>query len=618
MKKLLFGFIFFFISFINLAQKENTHWYFGNGAGLKFTNELPVSLQNSDMFTEEGSASVSDSDGNLIFYTDGVTVWDKTHNPTPNGKNLAGHKSSTQAAVIIPNSANKNQYYIFTTDEKGGLNGLNYSIFDVTKNNGLGDVTIKNSRLLFPVCEKLTVAKHQNQKDFWIIVHNWNSDVFSAFLVTEKGVIRAPVTSKVGSVHKDVGTNNNGESIGQMKVSHQFNRIALAITYKANQPIELFDFDNATGLVSNMTTIPTPGFAYGIEFSPDNSKLYVSFLKGEESVVQYDLSSPDIPNSKHVLAYGKEMITYGSLQLAPDNRIYVAKTGKFIDVINQPNLKGNASQYELGGVNLKDRSCVFGLPAITYASAQFNNEEISVKMEPEKPKDIPKPKSVKNMMCNEFVELDAGVSGKVYLWSTGETTQKIKVYVPGNYDVKISKPDNISSETASFVVSDGKPKVFLGNDTVLNCVASIKLDAKNRGFEYHWSTGSRKQIIEVDESGIYSVTVTNGNCRAEDEIRVTFNGTPAIFKALTTFSPENKGFNSLFDFSIIGITDFELTVFNAKNKVIFKTNNKEEKWRGYNSKGEREPNGDYKWSVKYIGPCTEGKYITREGVVRLY
>src|SRR6056297_1634497 len=92
-------FIFFLVLSSQLnAQQEAANWYFGVGAGLSFPgpNDDPVSLNNGRLQTLEGSASISDRNGNLLFYTDGTVVYDRNHNIMQNGNDLKGDISSTQ------------------------------------------------------------------------------------------------------------------------------------------------------------------------------------------------------------------------------------------------------------------------------------------------------------------------------------------------------------------------------------------------------------------------------------------------------------------------------------------------------------------------------------------
>src|SRR6218665_176745 len=112
------------------CQNEASKWYFGSLAGLDFMTNPPTILTNGAMSTQEGCASISNGAGNILFYTDGVTVWNQAHTVMANGTLLQGSFNSTQSGVIIKQPGNSNIYYIFTVDALGGANGLKYSIVD--------------------------------------------------------------------------------------------------------------------------------------------------------------------------------------------------------------------------------------------------------------------------------------------------------------------------------------------------------------------------------------------------------------------------------------------------------------------------------------------------------
>ena len=61
----------FLLSLPLLAQRESTHWYFGDNIGLNFSQGIPQILLNGQLATIEGCSTISDNNGNLIFYTDG-------------------------------------------------------------------------------------------------------------------------------------------------------------------------------------------------------------------------------------------------------------------------------------------------------------------------------------------------------------------------------------------------------------------------------------------------------------------------------------------------------------------------------------------------------------------
>src|SRR5689334_22157659 len=109
------------------AQKERNIWYFGNKAGLDFNTSPPTVLNNSQMNTVEGCSSIADAQGNLLMYTDGMTIWNKNHQVMANGSGLLGSSSSVQGALIIKQPGYANLYYVFTLDDTFGPDGFRYS-----------------------------------------------------------------------------------------------------------------------------------------------------------------------------------------------------------------------------------------------------------------------------------------------------------------------------------------------------------------------------------------------------------------------------------------------------------------------------------------------------------
>ncbi len=113
---------FLFINTSVYAQLEASNWYFGFNAGLRFdpVSNTVTPLVNGQLSTNEGCASISDAQGNLLFYTDGITVYDRNHGVMQNGNGLLGDPSSTQSAIIIPKPQDSDIYYIFTVDTQVG------------------------------------------------------------------------------------------------------------------------------------------------------------------------------------------------------------------------------------------------------------------------------------------------------------------------------------------------------------------------------------------------------------------------------------------------------------------------------------------------------------------
>lgn len=358
------------------AQHENDKWYFGNNAGLDFSSGNPVSISGGQTSVYEGTAVASEeTTGNLLFYTDGISVWNSNHQQMTNGFGLNGHTSSTQSALIV-RKPSTNQYYIFTTGAAvgyfGGYNGLCVSIVDMSLNSGLGDVTTKNQVLLTQSTEKLVAVRHPHCDSYWVIAHGWNSDAFYTYPVSSLG-IGSTIISNTGSIHQDVGSGNNSEAIGYMRASNNGTKLALTTFINMNT-VELFDFNPQGGIVSNGVVIDTYPVSYntgpyGLCFSPDGTRLYVSnnSIANSNALYQYDLtlsSASAIGASQTLIASTSVTgLRYSALQLGPDGKIYMAKyTSNTLDVINNPNALGAACGYVSGAIAFSSGSPSYGLP----------------------------------------------------------------------------------------------------------------------------------------------------------------------------------------------------------------------------------------------------------------
>tara|TARA_B110000003_G_scaffold168666_1_gene168586 strand:- start:4554 stop:11519 length:6966 start_codon:yes stop_codon:yes gene_type:complete len=341
------------------SGNEGNFWYFGQNSGLDFNTGSPVAINDGQLNTLEGCATISDNNGNLLFYTDGSVVYNSLHSIMQNGTGLLGSPSSTQSAIIVKKPGSNTLYYIFTVDGFTGTGGgLNYSIVDMSLDGGLGAINSnKNISLINSTCEKVTAIIHNNGTDFWIISREENSDVFLSFLLTSSGLNLIPVYSNAFSF-----LNNTG---GYLKGSPDGSKIA-ACYFTILAPVEVYDFDNQTGILSNPIT-GTPGYFYGLEFSPNNQILYASEYNSKQ-IHQYDLNL--LPLSHTII--GTTATQSGALQLAPDNNIYVLSYSlTTLDVISDPNILGLSCNYINDAINIFG-STGLGLP--TFFSSIFNTQ----------------------------------------------------------------------------------------------------------------------------------------------------------------------------------------------------------------------------------------------------
>ncbi|MBT8245551.1 MAG: T9SS type B sorting domain-containing protein [Winogradskyella sp.] len=335
------------------------------------------------------------------------------------GNGLLGDPSSTSSGLIIPKPNDPNLYYIFTVDEPhhnnawayptqgpqdingnpinfyqesfgnvpassnvddGFNNGLTYSLIDLSLNGGNGDVVVseKNVPLItydvadfietsYKCSEKITAVAANDCESIWVITHF--RDKFYSFKIDNSGVNPTPQVSEIpGDI--DIVTNGyRRNAIGYIKASPDGSKIAICHNQNANVPgnqVEpftsgsfwVYDFDNATGIVSNGVELLTNISTYGTEFSSDSKKVYVS---GSNAINQFDLDN----NNQQTTVFTTIGGFLGAMQLAPNGKIYVINTfnNNFLDVIENPNEVGFACNYNQNGQALATgTSANLGLP----------------------------------------------------------------------------------------------------------------------------------------------------------------------------------------------------------------------------------------------------------------
>ncbi len=501
------------------TQGESWNWYFGHNAGINFPGGgTPVALTTGQCNTHEGSASISDAAGNLLFYTDGNTVWNRNHLVMTNGTGLLGHWSATQSAVIFQQPGSSTRYFIFTADELGQPNGIRYSEVDMTASGSLGAVTANKNIFLFASStEKLLAVRHCNNKDLWIITHDMDSAVFRSFLVTSAGVNAVAVLSHTGIT-------GYGYVAGQLKASPDGKKLAAAI-YDPENRIELYDFDNSTGQVSNALLLPQQ-FAnagegpYGCEFSPDGTKFYGAVISLGD-IYQWNLcagSNNAIKASTVKVATSFKWL--GAMQLGPDGKIYVVRLDTtWLGVINNPNALGVACNYVDDGVSLNGKNGSLGLPnfvsyytrpvlapvtaTVTCMNVSFTAPVIAAN-------NCSSPTNVNVSYIWSFGDVASGVANT----STGVNPNHI-FSADGTFSVSVILDYSCNSDTLykSITVKQlavntisTNVKCNNGNDGF----AQVMINSGTAPYSYSWSVGTATTTaVSGLSAGVYTITVSD-------------------------------------------------------------------------------------------------------------
>jgi gliding motility-associated-like protein len=364
-------FILVIVLFLSLpsAAQQNNIWYFGLKGGLNFNpvpgSPSPVAIGNSAMIANEGCGSICDINGQLLFYSNGVTVYNRKHEVMLNGDNLAGNISSVQSCLIVPIPGSDSLYYLFTSDavENNYARGYCYSLINMKRDNGFGEVVAKNILLQASCTERLTAVRHANGLSVWVITNDNNSNTFRAWLVGCNGLQATPVVSNVGVVlDQDIIAN-----VGMMKVSPDGKQLCQThFPLFDNVPnfAQLFDFDNATGIFSNPRSIDFPDAQFlTCEYSPDSKLLYM-VRTFDKAIDQLEATLPTVASilaSRVTINTGTA--SFMGVQLAPDGKIYLAWQSTSLGAINRPDTKGLGCNYQQAQIKLNNSASYLGLPA---------------------------------------------------------------------------------------------------------------------------------------------------------------------------------------------------------------------------------------------------------------
>ena len=347
--------------------KDAYYWYMGRPKGLNFNTTPPEVLTNGLSYATMGGGTASDPvTGQLLFYTDGLKIWNKNHTVMTNANSglTNGSAQAGQTGLIVHNPGNPNQYYVFTVAKANTNGGIFYSVVDMTLDNGLGAVVAGQKRITlhpFGVAEKLSAVYHADQKQVWLVGHRANNltpavnDEFVAFLITETGITTTPVVSKVGT-----GFHQFKE--GQMKISPDGTKIAQVQSQGNVGPnvFEVFNFNNTTGVISPPILSIADRFSsfsslWGVEFSPNSKLIYVTEKEARARLYQFNLEAGDqqaIRDSETIFGDIVNGETFYGLQAGPDGKIYMAHNNRdYHSVVEYPNNLGTAAgfSYQVAG-----------------------------------------------------------------------------------------------------------------------------------------------------------------------------------------------------------------------------------------------------------------------------
>lgn len=490
-----------------LAQKQDNVWCMGYGGGVDFNTDPPTTFESS-IRSIETTASISDKyTGKLLFYSDGGSIWDGSHNVMKNGNGIGQDQSpfsSVQGSVIVPFISDENKYYVFTIPAMGKIAGdLYYSVVDMTLNNGLGAVVPDMKKI--KIAEGFTegIIAMQGCGYVWLVTQlRSESGDFYAYKISAEGISSEPVISPRN--YKKRSSSQAG-----IKASPDYMKIVSIGKYFDDMYGEPFiaiqDFDPATGKVSNGRLIDTSKntIHYGCEFSPNGKLLYVTYGK---NVYQYNISlnTADIAASKTLIGESSSYLL-NNLQLRDDGNIYIVRyESPFLDKISNcdapaPGCTFTEQAVETGG------SPTYNLPQKIVYPKQNSFGGTS---------------KIDTTICNAIPVLLKAPSSNV-TWQDGSNDSVYTASQAGRYWA-ISQNKDCQTFTDTFLVGELRVNAKINNDTIICMGDTITLSDAGQpiGTTYLWSTGSTQEAISVSNNGIYTLKIDYRGCTDSDQVNV--------------------------------------------------------------------------------------------------
>ena len=536
-------FIFLFCSQLD-AQEENNNWFLTTGLHLNFntvitgpggTPEVTDARVPSYSISSSNFVAVSDENGDLLFYSNGQSIWNANHEPMLNGEKLVSITGGFDIKEAVACCKSCDKYYVFyQVAISGQFGSLRYCEVDMNGDNGLGEVVLasKDTPLGSFAYRAFEVISAPNGT--WL-VGLFQKDVstvsFHAYKVNIAG-ISDPVISDVNiqllkGLNYDLTSNPNGDVILFIQDGLLFDGLPMTSCF----------FDKLTGEVDFLQTLvpesaPYPEYNSNIisaAFSPNRKFLYTveryGFCQQLEcftafAVFQYSYDTNRnrvIDNTKHELQfYTIEDDPIGQMVLAPTGKLYLSRFSKpFFDVIARPNVRGNASTYQSKRIQLSSGVAPLRMPNQIPPTSTFQFIE---GIDLSESYSICRGDTVFMEVPNYYDRVE---------WSTGSEDNDISFTEAGNYWLQVH--DGLCTWRQDFEITDINSSVqVFPTDQVLCNGDYVDIDFSNENWlpTVLWENGSNVPERRLEEEGLYWVEWTEDNCIYRDSINVEYDFIP--------------------------------------------------------------------------------------------
>ncbi len=618
MTKATLNFILLFAFCSRLVDAQQNKWFFSHDLQVEFNGSFPPDVSSVvhhiENFTE-WSAVVCDDDGELLFYTDGYSLWNRNHILMPNGVDLGGNKSSSQGVLIIQSERSSDIYHAITIDAFGDVNSnitngnFYHSIIDMGLEGGSGNVTLVKKQLIDSGKTERMVGYPHPCGGVWIIIHERDNADFQAYRLS-KDELSDPVTSSIGAIHDH--RPDFSKYFGQMKISPDGSTLAVV----GRGLLQFFRFDVFTGQVSSLIDLVDEDFFavdnryYSGAFSPSGQLFYLKSLKnnvmtGREVAVIEQIAMKPYQRDSIMASWTEvgvlQFPTYHKdvhLALGPDNRIYIANDYSYdaLSTINKPDLPGVLCDFEDSSVPFpgRSRSSSIPTPLIKSVAPDFR---------------LPGDTSLCEGDSIRVEVSDFG--GGSIIWQDGSTAYDRTIKTEGTYSVVLLDSfgceykdtmtlDFVKSENVVDTILCPDEDLYLGArqittsgvyyDTLIgrNCpqvimynVSAIPQDGDTITVELEEGGNFFWLGKKYDEAGVYEIkTEVSSNCNSRHYLHLKMGNINAAIYIPNAITPNGDGINDRFEIYGNSHEILEAQIYDRWGELIYTGAGRNVAWDG--------------------------------------
>jgi gliding motility-associated-like protein len=543
----------------------------------------------------EGIAHIENSQGEVILLVNSSGVYDRDGNKMPGSNGIFAHPSSTEI-VICRKPGSEQLFYVIYNNQL--CSSLFYSLVDLSKRNGLGDVVELNK-----------VIDNQNQyaEGLEIVTIPCSSDYYLLSYRCYTGITKTRITANGFSQPELIYALNTGNHGGRGELDYHRGRIGYAITFKNKAFVA--DFDSRTGAVTNPQTItfPATNGIYGLEFSPEGKRMFATDLDNRNFLGQ--VSSPNL------FSYSFETATttswtlsnsggsctstdrqgLGQIEIGKDRKLYIPVIGGCnIYVVEDPD--------ENPSIAVIETSSVLSTGISDHIQSDFLGESVT-----------PSPTIAADdddlVLCPEqqITLQTEDLSGLEYQWYkddqiiSGANAPVLELSAPGKYYVYVENETSCGKNSSSITIEATSVQDFdLGENQSICPGESVHLEVPSTNADVIWSDGMAEGSRTISVSGEYTVTVSQGDCSESDSIVIHVLDTDPenVYNIIT---PNGDEYNEYF---VIPEAEenYSFEVYNRWGHQVFSDLHYKSNWNGNGL-----PNGVYFFLLKGEKKCLNYK-----------